>query len=212
MNNRNAWMRARTLAVTGLALAAAQTASAAFIMSEFADSDEGWSSNVDSWQTDAPRAGNDTGYLLISGNGAITPEAWAAPKFLGDQSQALGGTFSFIANVVDPVLAHSQAMYTASVTFFSGADSVTIDFAPRRDLVRNWGFFEVELTAAGMGISNSELTSLLGDLTDIRLSMTNNLGSAPVDIGFDNIALTPTPGAAALLMLAAPAMLRRRRA
>lgn len=210
MTTSNAWMRARILALTGLAFAAAQSASAAFIMSEFAADDEGWTSNVDAEQTSEPRAGNDTGYLLISGNGAITPEAWAASKFLGDKSFAIGGEFSFLANVVDPPLAHSLTTYTASLTLISGGDSVTVNFEPRRDLVRTWGEYSVELTASAWGLTNGQFSAIMSNLTDIRLAVTSSTG-APVDLGFDNIAMTPTPGAAALMLIAGPALLRRRR-
>ena len=133
---RTAWMRARTIALTGLALSAAHSASAGFILSDFTVADDGWTSNVDCWQSGAPRAGNATGWLQVSGDGSITPEAWASSSFLGDQSHARGGSFSFLANVVEPQLAHSLDRYIATVTFVSGADSVTFDFAPDRNLVR----------------------------------------------------------------------------
>jgi hypothetical protein len=208
---RTAWMRARTIALTGLALTAAHSASAGFILSDFSAADDGWTSNVDCWQTGAPRAGNASGWLQVSGDGSITPEAWASSSFLGDQSHARGGTFSFLANVVEPQLSHSLDRYIASVTFFSGADSVTIDFAPIRDLVRSWGLFEVDMTAAAFGMGNGEFSDFIGDLTGITISLDTENGATPFDVGFDEIILTPTPGAAMLLGLAAPALLRRRR-
>ncbi|MBL0921714.1 MAG: hypothetical protein IBJ10_06255 [Phycisphaerales bacterium] len=211
MMTRNAWMRARNVALTGVAFAAAQTASASFILSDFVTTDEGWTSNVDSWQESAPRAGNDTGYLVASGDGTITPEAWAAPKFLGDQRAAVGGTFSFLANVIDPQLAHNLTRYTASVTLYSGADSITFAFAPTRDLVRTWGSFEVDLTASAWGVSTGEFNGIMSNLTGISLMLASDSTFAPFDVGFDQVMLTPTPGAAMLLGLAAPALLRRRR-
>lgn len=208
---RTAWMRARTIALTGLALTAAHSASAGFILSDFTVADDGWTSNVDCWQTGAPRAGNNSGWLQVSGDGSVTPEAWAAPQFLGDQSHARGGTFSFIANVVDSQLAHSLDQYIATVTLFSGADSVSFEFAPTRTLVRNWESFEVDMTAAAWGLSQGEFNSFLANLTGLTVAIDTANGLHPLDVGFDDFALTPTPGAAMLLGLAAPALLRRRR-
>ena len=204
-------MRARTIALTGLALTAAHSASAGFILSDFTVADDGWTSNVDCWQTGAPRAGNSSGWLNVSGDGSVTPEAWASSSFLGDQSHARNGTFSFLANVVEPQLAHSLDRYIATVTFASGADEVTFEFAPRRDLVRNWSEFEVDLNAAAFGMSNGDFNAFLSNLSAITISLDTENGFTPLDIGFDDIMMTPTPGAAMLLGLAAPALLRRRR-
>ncbi len=208
---RFAWTTARTALVAGAALAASQASLGAIIMSDFAADEDGWSANLPSAQSAQPHAGNATGYFMVMGSGAVTPQAFAAAKFLGNQSHAMGGTFSFDVNVVETQLAHSAANYFARVTIVGSSGSATYDFAPVGNMARFWQHHEIEMSAAAWGLTNGQFSALVSDIQSIGISVINVGGFPPVEVGYDNVMITPTPGAAALLAIGLPAALRRRR-
>lgn len=195
----------------GFAVAAAPAATAA-ILSDFDVSGDGWSALVgaDSY---SPSGGNPSGHLRVDNDGAADPSIAAPAKFLGDQSSSDGGAITIDARLFRAQISHPAMAFHLRLELENGdGDTATIDLPSATNLARQWITFVAPLDAGAWGVSQSMWTGILADVVAFSITFTSNAEPPPLAVGFDNILMTPTPGAAALLALALPLALPRSRA
>ncbi|MEW5684673.1 MAG: laminin B domain-containing protein [Pseudomonadota bacterium] len=219
-----------TAAALAVALSPAAATAAVLVQSTFDASAEGWRrGDMVSPGSEFAAPWEAAGYITGADNfnlaALIAPTAW-----LGDQSAAFGGTFSFDIRVA----ANDAPESYPALALISGS---TVLYAKRGFIpaVNTWSSYSVGLTGdnfytgnfySGAGVvTDADLQAVLANLT--RVSVLVDWNSGGDDVRLDNVVLAssasgnpgaiPEPSAWALMILgfgAAGSMLRagRRRA
>lgn len=203
--------------VAGSALLSAP-ALAGVIKAEFDDGTSGWTAQVGTvdW---ADTGGVPGGYLMIESADGAFGVASAPAQFTGALTSYNGGAFTFDTTIVSrayevgsiPPIGSRPDVFSVVVTV-EGANGLvaTAQTAPIFTTTR-WVGMGLDFTAAAFGVSESDWLSILADVDAITISTDGPDFLRPFVIGFDNIALLPTPGAGvAILGFAALASRRRR--
>ena len=203
-------------------LALAQHSLAAPIVSSFDTGLDGWSmvssNGTLTWQASG---GNTDGFASFAdrsdGIGAIK----APPKFLGNLSPYNGGELALDYKVFD--LGNKIHRYVPlKVTIYSGSTHYSYTLATPDETwdTLGWQTFAAPLTAAAWNVSPAAWSSVLANVTQLRISVESAVNLArPYDIdGVDNITLRalgdpiPEPATMVILAIGAIGMIYRRKA
>jgi len=200
------------LALIGPAFAASS------LTSDFDVSTEGWTHTGASVLQQVATGGNPGGYLFVDNSEGDITYLFAPAKYLGNLSAFDGGTVSFDGNM----LGIGGAPYTAAGLDYghlrlTGAGmSATLDLlpSPGQPLQNVWSTYTAALDAASWNKSQADWTTLLSNVTEVRLSVEAMFGNEVQ--GIDNFAISPVPEPRTWIMLAAglalvAGVVRRRR-
>ena len=192
----------------GLALSVVLFGSAAAdtsIRTDFTTSVDGWMQTGASVFQHNAAGGNPDGFLFIDNSEGPITFLFAPAQFLGNLTAYDGGTVSFDGNM----LGIGGSPFTQPGNDYghlriSGAGmAATLDLlpAPGQPAQGSWTTFSAPLTAAAWGQSQANWSSMLGNVTEVRLSVEAMFG-AEVQ-GVDNFTVTAIPEPQTYLLLAA---------
>ncbi|MBX3352601.1 MAG: hypothetical protein KF684_06675 [Phycisphaeraceae bacterium] len=203
--------------VAGSALLSAP-ALAGVIKAEFDDGTSGWTAQVGAVEW-ADTGGVPGGYLMIESASGAFGVASAPSQFTGALTSYNGGAFTFDTTIVSrayevgsiPPIGSRPDVFSVIVTI-EGANGLvaTAQTAPIFTTTR-WVGMGLDFTAATFGVSESDWLSILADVDALTISTDGPDFLRPFVIGFDNIALLPTPGAGVAMLAFAALASRRRR-
>jgi cysteine-rich repeat protein len=196
----------------GLALAVAlcsliAAAAYADVVSTFDSDLEGWTTDNTGLLTRQGSGGNPGGFLQLDNDETSVAHLFAPPRFLGNRSVFDGGSLSFDGSLVgaggsllnapdDYGVVHlTGGGITASAALRPRGVPVVAEFdvAPEGATPPegSWATYSAPLIAGAWGLSPSEWTALLSNLTEIRITI--EALSGPEVEGFDNFILAPSP-------------------
>lgn len=196
----------RALACAALAAGAVSHAHAS--VSTFDAGPDGWGASFGSaaW---VGAGGNSGGYLRLEAPGlGPSGRASAAAIFLGDQTHMLGTMLVFDAIVLEGPLSLDPTPgtpWSVVVTIVNSSMKQGVASRVFTDGVRleaPWTTLSAALTGAEWGVTDKKFAHILAGVTDITIEVLANEIPAPFAYGVDNFGLIPTPGAAALLVIA----------
>lgn len=203
---RKAVGAARALACAALAASAASHAHAS--ISTFDTGPDGWGASFGSaaW---VGAGGASGGHLRLEAPGfGPSGRASAAATFLGDQTNMFGTMLVFDAIVLEGPLSLDPTPgtpWSVVVTIVNSSMKQGVASRVFTDGVRldaPWTTLSASLTGAEWGVTDKKFAHILGGVTDISIEVLANEIPAPFAYGVDNFGLIPTPGAAALLVIA----------
>ena len=163
------------------------------IQSTFDSGLEGWTAVLitTTWQT----TGGNPGGFLRGVDQPFTSYLLAPAAFLGDLSAFNGGYMSFDHIALDTA-GESIAGLGGTVEIYSGSQVASADLLTP---MTSWQTGSAPLTATAWGVSQATWTSLLSNVTEIRVIVDSTLSGGNAD-GFDNFTIvTPEPGTFLLL-------------
>jgi len=199
-------MRPSHLALLAIAACTALASNPAFsqtVRSDFSVSNEGWTQTGATAFQQQAAGGSPGGFLYIDPAEFDITYIYAPAKFRGNLLAYNGGSVSFDGNM----LGVGGSPYSAPgfdyghLRLTSGAASATLDLLPNPGQPgRNqWTTYSAPLTAAAWGKSEADWLALLGNLTEVRLSVEAMFG-AEVQ-GIDNFTLTAVPEPSSQVLL-----------
>jgi hypothetical protein len=163
------------------------------IQSTFESGLDGWTAVLISttWQS----TGGNPGGFLRGVDQPLTSYLRAPAAFLGDLSAFNGGYLSFDHIALDTG-GEPIAGLGGTVEIYSGSQVASADLLTP---VTSWQTGSAPLTATAWGVSPATWTSLLSNVTEIRVIVDSTQSGGNVD-GFDNFTMvTPEPGTVLLL-------------
>jgi len=191
-------------AIAALAALALNPGFAQTVRSDFNASAEGWTHTGAAAFQQQAAGGNPGGFLYIDPAELDVTFIYAPAKFLGNLLAFNGGSVSFDGNM----LGIGGSPYSAPgfdyghLRLSSGIASATLDLlpSPGQPGQNQWTTYSAPLTAGAWGKSEAEWLALLGNVTEVRLSVEAMFG-AEVQ-GIDNFTVTAVPEPATYGMLA----------
>jgi hypothetical protein len=165
------------------------SAGATVILSDFTTNVDGWTLVTRGIITYRATGGNLGGYLDVQDTGSASYDdyIYAPAKFLVDLTAFNGGTLSFDAKWLD--LAGGTLNNNSFGTIrLGGATGVSRDLAVIGLPGATWAPYSINLTAAAWGLTEAQWTTLLANVTEIRICLDATV-LANEHIGFDNFQL-----------------------
>ncbi len=159
------------------------SASAASIISNFDNNDDGWTTGGLVTLTYQSSGGNPDGFLLLEEAGGDTFFVIAPEKFLGDLSSFDGGVLAFDSVIFSPSPPATFGDGFGRVTIVGGGTQAQLDLAPNPPEY-TWTTYSASLTAAVWGVPQATWQSILLNVTQIRIIQESVVGWETM--GFDN--------------------------
>jgi hypothetical protein len=174
------------------ALSAQQT-----LQSTFMTDTEGWTHVGAAAFSQNPAGGNPGGYLHIDNSEGPVTFIFAPAALLGDLRAFDGGTIAFDGNMLGiggaPWTSAGQDYGHLRISSPAGVRTVDLVPAPGQPLNGVWTTYSVPLDVATWGGTQDTWTSILANVTEMRLSVEAMFG-AEIQ-GIDNFKLTTRPEA-----------------
>lgn len=166
-----------------------QDLQASTIQSSFEANNEGWTlSGGELIWSDS--GGNPGGYIIAKDTINTTMELEAPAKFLGNWSAFENGIISFDAIEIENPYGPWSTFGTITITGDTG--SVSKDLAPD-PLPSSWTHYSAKLTAEEWGVSSSDWTAILNNVTTLEIDIESGSIVAAETVGVDNIAVNAVP-------------------
>lgn len=175
-----------------LILAAGPAAAQHSRASTFTSGTEGWTHVGATSLTAVMTGGNPGGYLEIDNSEGPVTFIFAPPAMLGDLRAFDGGTLSFDGNMLgiggNPWTSAGLDYGHVRITSPAGVRTVDLLPAPGQPVFGAWTTYSVALDVATWGGTQPTWTSILSNVTEIRLSVEAMFGLEVQ--GIDNFTLT----------------------
>jgi hypothetical protein len=199
---------ALAIGLGGMSTAAAWGAT---ISSDFSAGTDGWTQAGATVFQQQASGGNPGGFLYIDNSEGAVTYLVAPAKFLGDLRGFDGGVLSFdgiqLGNGGSPWQSFEDYGH---ITFSGPGGSATLDLLPAPGQPgTTWTTYQATFSAANFGVSQSQWSAILANVTSVQLSVESLFG-AEIE-GIDNIALVPEPSVGGLLGISSIALLTRKR-
>ena len=184
------------------------------IVSSFDSDLDGWTTNNTGLFQHQASGGSPGGFLFLDNDEIGIAHIFAPSKFLGDLSAFEGGAISFDGNLLGDGGAFFEAPNDYGVIQITGsAGTASLDLLPggSTPALGSWATFSADLDASSWGVTQSEWTAILSDVTSLSISVEGLFGAEIQGIDNVRISAIPEPSGLALFGLGALGLLKRRR-